>query len=219
MKMSVFRARTLWFVDLHELNPRGRSLYPEVIAALESKYEFQRVPKSASDLTKEGGLELFVGSFEARPDEYVDVTFTVYNDGLTADTRSSTKDSEAFLQGAMDFVSKGNFGIVYDPSMIHRKAHLSEIIVHTEKTLDSINPKLAKLEKRLNELSNGALPEFRLAGITFRSDQTAQTSASPFLFERRVNVPFSENRYYSAAPFSTEDHMALLREFGDLFLA
>jgi hypothetical protein len=219
MKMSVFRARTLWFVDLHELNPRGRSLYPEVVEALEAKYEFQKVPESASDLTKEGGLELGVGSFEARPGEYIDVTLTVYNDGLTADTRSSTKDSEAFLQEVMDFVSKGNFGLIYEPSMIHRKAHLSEIIVHTEKTLYSINPKMAQFEKRLNELSSGALPAFRIAGIAFRSDQIAQTSASPFQFERRVNVPFSENRYYSAAPFSTEDHMILLREFEELFLA
>ena len=162
---------------------------------------------------------MFVGSFEARPDEYVDVTFTVYNDGLTADTRSSTKDSEAFLEQVMDFVSKGNFGLVYDPSMIHRKAHLSEIIVHTEKTLYSINPKMAQFEKRLNELSSGKLPTFHLSGITFRSDQTTPAAASPFQFERRVNVPFSENRYYSAAPFATEDHMALLREFEELFLA
>jgi hypothetical protein len=219
MKMSVFRARTLWFVDLHELNPRGRSLYPEVVEALEAKYEFQKVPTSASDVTKEGGLELGVGSFEARPGEYVDVTLTVYNDGLTADTRSSTKDSDAFLEQVLDFVRKGNFGLVYDPSMIHRKAYLSEIIVHTEKTLYSINPKMTQFEKRLNELSNRTLPAFRLSGITFRSDQTAHTSASPFQFERRVNVPFSENRYYSAAPFTTEDHMTLLQEFEELFLA
>lgn len=219
MKTSVFRARTLWFVDLHELNPRGRSLYPEVIEALQAKYEFQKVPESASDLTKEGGLELSIGSFEARPGEFIDVTFTVYNDGLTADTRSSTADSEAFLRDALEFVSSGNFGVVYEPGMVHRKAHLSEIIVHTNKSLGSINSKLAGFEQRLDEISGGTLPPFRLAGITFRSDQTAPAPASPFSFERRVNVPFSDNRYYSAAPFSTEDHLALLRDFEELFLS
>ena len=218
MRLSVLKARVIWFMDIQELNPRGRSLFPEVIDALESKYDFQKVPKSPSDLSKEGGIELIQGSFEVRPNEFIDVNFTVYNDGVMADTRSSTKDSEAFLEDLFGFVAKEKFGIEYSPSLIRRKACVSEILVHTEKSLHAVNPNMAKFASRLNEISGGKSPLFDISGIIFRTDQTVQFPPAPFQFERRVGVPFSESRYYSLAPFGTDEHRALLQEFEDLFL-
>lgn len=218
MRLSVLKARVLWFMDIQELNPRGRSLFPEVVDALESKYDFQRVPKSASDLSKEGGIELVQGSFEVRPNEFIDVNFTVFNDGVMADTRSSTKDSEAFLGDLFDFLAKGTFGIEYSPDLIRKKACISEILIQTEKSLHTINPNLSKFANRLNELSGGKYPQFDISGVIFRTDQTVPFPPAPFQFERRVGVSFSENRYYSQAPFDTDEHRALLQEFESLFL-
>ena len=36
---------------------------------------------------------------------------------------------------------------------------------------------------------------------------------SPFSIERRVNTPFSENTYFSAAPLGTFAHLELLQQF------
>ena len=142
----------------------------------------------------------------------------IYTDGVIADTRSSTRDSESFLEDLFEFLASGEFGIEYGPSLIRRRAFVSEILVHTEKSLRGVNPNVAKFASRLNEINGGRHPPFDVSGITFRTDQTVQFPPAPFQFERRVGVPFSENRYYSQAPFHTDEHRALLQEFEDLFL-
>jgi len=203
MRCSVIKARSLWFIDLLELNPRGKAFFPDVVDTLEEKYEFEKVPESSSDRNQQGGYEFVDGIFEPRPDDWIDVSLTVFSDGLAADTRSSTKDSDAFLNDFLAFCQNA-FGFENSAGSVQRKGYLSELTVRTEKSLQSLNPKLISFAQRVGSLiPDGNYGPFEPWGISFGADQITQLKPAPFQFERKANVPFSENRYYSQAPLQT----------------
>ncbi|SPE37338.1 hypothetical protein SBA3_2630008 [Candidatus Sulfopaludibacter sp. SbA3] len=217
MRCSVIKARSLWFIDTLELNPRGKAFFPDIVEALEEKYEFERVPKSSSDKNPQGGFEFGDGIFARGPDDWIDVSLIVFSDGLAADTRSSTKDSNAFLNDLLSFSEK--FGFENTVGSVQRKAYLSELTVRTEKSLRALHPNLLSFAQKVRSLIPDAdYGPFEPWGITFGSDQTTQLKPGPFEFARKVNIPFAENRYYSQAPVQTEDHILLLEEFENLFL-
>jgi hypothetical protein len=50
--------------------------------------------------------------------------------------------------------------------------------------------------------------------ITFDYDQlTRKHPLGPFSIQRRENTPFSEGKFFSAAPLPTETHIRLLEDF------
>jgi hypothetical protein len=215
MRISPIKARAIWFVDLQDLNPKGKSLYPEVVDALESKYEFDKVPESASD-AKNGGLEFIQGGFEVSEDNWIDVNLTVYNDGLVVDTRSSTRHCDAFLEDLLKFAV--SLGMQYSPELVRRKTYISEVAIHTNRRLEVVNPKFREFSDRLASLLPGGGFQFEVTSLTFATDPQFQVRPSPFQFERKIGVPFADNRYYSQAPIHTDDHETLLREFESLFM-
>ena len=50
-------------------------------------------------------------------------------------------------------------------------------------------------------------------GIILNLDQST-TKLAPVFFtlERRAEVPFTDNKYFSSAPLSTQDHIGILQE-------
>jgi hypothetical protein len=101
--------------------------------------------------------------------------------------------------------------------MIKRKAFVSQIIFYSDVPLLSVNPILDVIGKRISkEVSNNLkLPyEFQPGGVSLGIDPEEQRIPVPaFSIERREGVAFSENKYFSAAPVSTDTHLALIEEF------
>ena len=87
--------------------------------------------------------------------------------------------------------------------------------VRTDKPLNSLNPKLNDFARRLTSLVEGHSHHpfaFETSGIMFGTDYTVVNPPGPFKFERVMNVQFSENRYYTAAPLQTDAHLKILEE-------
>lgn len=92
--------------------------------------------------------------------------------------------------------------------MIHRKIYLSEVIVRTDKDLGKFFAPLSSIAQQLNQMTGLSFEPFG-----FAIDTTMSTvRPSPFKFEREVQKTFSQNRYYSAAPLRTSDHLELLKK-------
>ena len=102
-------------------------------------------------------------------------------------------------------------------SIIRRRAYLSQLFVSTDKSLEMINSKLKLISEYLSNTVEQGENVFQLGGISFWPDQINKVSPAPFTFERTVGVPFSENRYYSAAPLPTDKHLELLDKLESIF--
>jgi hypothetical protein len=220
--LSVNTARAIWLIQTRDLNPRGRNI-DKLLEWLKSTYHFEKYPESPIPDENKGWV-FSTGSFPRGKDEdgrekniYVDLT--IFNDGLVATTRSSTKDTEDFLVKALTLAA-AEFHLVFSPEMIRKKIYLSELEVRMAKSLNLLNPKLKTFADRISSLQGNVPPiSYECSTIVFQADPSVQQwRPSQFQLERKLNVPISENRYYSAAPLHTEEHLELLKSFEEFIL-
>jgi hypothetical protein len=98
------------------------------------------------------------------------------------------------------------------------------VIVEFEK---EVEPALGKLARLTTVLSNslksayGWNYQYNLQRLTFAVDPAAipHLRSTQFFIERRMGTPYAANRYYSVAPFHTEEHLRLLTAIESELLA
>jgi hypothetical protein len=204
-------------LPLLDLNPRGRAIGSDLIGWLKETYDFKKFPSSAVDVDQSQALVFSGGTFqfvdEGGNRNRIAVDLSIFNDGVVANTRSSTRDADRFIEQSLN-AAVSKFTLVYTPTMVRQRLYLSEVDVKLDRPLGSINPNLQKLSSRISALLNGTAFEF--ASIEFTRDPSAPWQHASFKVERRINTPLSENRYFSVAPLHTEDHLELLGEFDQL---
>jgi hypothetical protein len=211
--LNVLKAQSVWLFDANDLNPRGQYFFPELIEWLAEIYQFKKSPKTPDDLDETKGLAFKQGAFSLG-DELLAVELTLYNDGVIANTYSSTRATDLFLEDALSSAS-AEFDLAYTGTLVRSKTHLSEIVIRLNESLAKINPKLVEFADKLSKIHGhrNASP-FEFGGVSFTSDVSmAALKFTGFMIERRVNAPFSENRYYCKAPLHTDEHLVLLEEF------
>lgn len=209
--ISVQLARSIWHLDATEINPRGKNIFKDLVPTLIQQYEFKGQPQEGG-VFKEG-IKFTQGTFTNSDGDPAAVELTIWSDGVGADTYSSTKDSDEFLNEVCDVLPE--IGYVFDPVMIRRKAYNSHVVVRCSKPLASLNPKLEEFSKRISSEIGGATI-FGFAGIEFWPDQTQVLKPAPFSFQKRTGDAFSDNRYWSQAPLPTDKHLELLDELETL---
>jgi hypothetical protein len=209
--LNVVSASSTWLFDIADLNPKGKSIFPEILEWLKDTYGFKTAPETAESIETKDGLQFKKGVYQAREEVFVDVELTIYNDGVLAKSSSSTDDTDNFLENVISSAVTG-FSLTFDPSMIRRKLYLSELNIKLEQPLPNLNPRLVNFASMLTKASGSPNP-FELGGISFWSDVThAVYKTPPFTLERRLNAPFGENRFYTKAPLGTEQHISMLKE-------
>jgi hypothetical protein len=216
--LNVIRARAIWLIYIQDINPHGRNINTYIIDWLRNKYKFLKCPSSIYERNEGGALVFSDGEFKSKNGSNVSVDLAIYNDGFIADTRSSTKDTELFIEDALYSLVK-DFGLVYKPEMLRKKLYLSELTLRTDRQLNNINPRMqAFVRKIISMIGTDDLGLMELSSLSFWWDFRSSNGQSHFQFERAAGIPFSERRYYSRAPLHTEDHLSLLNEFEDLLL-
>lgn len=212
---AVGLARSIWLFPIADWNPRGRSMIP-VFLALVEQYKFLKYP-SLNEIDWQKGLKFEDGVFKTNAGEELAATLTIYPDGVTADTRSSTIDSDEFLDKTLNWLAE-DFNYAPYLNVLRKKIYSSELYVKMEQPVSGINPELPQFMNRISSsLPDGRTP-FRV-GINFTTDSTNPGTPLIFRLEPAAGFPFSENRYYSHAPLETNAHISLLGEFEATFLS
>ncbi len=215
--LSVKQARSIWLIYLLDLNPRGLDLI-SLIPIIGQKYRFMELSPTIDKINKETNEVRFgLGNFQ-KDQQNLRVDLSIYNDGLIADTRSSTNDSDVFLDEFLNWIST-EFGFMPYNDVLRTKLYVSELVVQTDKSLNTLNPKLVNFAKKITSLIVGHESNpisFETAGIQLWTNPNIINPPGPFRFERLTDVPFGENRYYSAAPLQTDLHLEILEEFENI---
>ena len=208
--LSIKVARAVWLFPTTDVNPRGKYIYP-LLPALIERYQFSNVPNLQEAIKKQQGIKLASGAYNLKKKESIAVDLGIYNDGLVGDSRSSTADSEAFLQDCINFAMK-EFGL-QEPKSVTRQL-VSEINFELSQPLAVLNPRLTPFLKKLSgKVSDTHDSSFELSGLSFNGFGNGPRNPPSFKFERVENTAVSENRFWSFAPVSTDDHLALIEEF------
>jgi hypothetical protein len=210
---AVTLARYIGFVETFDLNPRGKVFFPEILKALVERCHFQKFPREYSELDEQKGVDFLDGKWgEVTVDKV-----TIYRDGILIDTRSTTADSERILHEALSWAAS-EFGITYRPEMIKRRAYVSNLTFYSQTPLLTVlNPTLSRLSDRVGRAVSEIFRrdfEYETTGITVHYDLSLrQIPVAAFTIQRRLQTPFSENKYFSEAPLPTDLHWTLLQEF------
>jgi len=220
--LNVMAAKSVWLFDINDLNPQGKSFIPDLFAWLTERYQFRTFPKSPSDLDETKGLAFKEGTGRTDEGDPINFELTIYNDGVIANTWSSTRYTDAFIEQVLSGASK-QFGLAYTPTMFRSKTHISELVFRMDRSLTDLDRRLNDFARELTKAfateSNLKFGPFIFSGLSFAIDSSS-TSLKPasFAIERRIGAPFSENRFYSKSPLHTDNHLAALNAFELLLL-
>jgi len=219
--LSVNLARAIWQMPFTDINPEGKSLFP-FVEWLIKKYNFNKYPSTNNEFDLEKGIKFENGEYQIKGKDKIIVNLAVYGGGIGADTRHSTKESERFLDEILTHVSS-EFKLPDYKGIIKGKGYISNLYVSTEKSLEMLNPKLKKFSKFISD--NFLCPSytsththFELGTISFWPEQEKTVNLPLFVFERAVNVPFSENRYFSTSGLETDKHIEALNKLEEILV-
>lgn len=210
---SVTQARFVSVVDVLEFDPKGRVHYPELFSKLAKRFDFRKFPQKPeeADLAK-GAL------FESGKWDHGSVDkLTIFRDGFVVDTRASTDESEAFLNECLTWAAS-EFGILFNPDMLKRKAYVNQFVFHSDAPLlTEISSPLTLLSKRVAaavQSRAGQNLNFQPTQVWIHYDLLLRkTPIAAFTIQRRLDVPYSENKYFSEAPLRTQEHEELLEAY------
>jgi hypothetical protein len=209
--IAIALARVAALVEVQQWDPLGKASSLEAVAKLGSRFRFTRVPMKLEELNLQKGLELCEGTIgDIRIDR-----LTIFANGIVIDTRSSTEDSEKVLSEILAVANEA-FGAKIAPA---RLTFTSQLIFRSNMQLAALNPILPKLAGILTDRVSGDLKhafEFQPTAILLNVDTSqAKTLPAMFSIERRAEVPFVENTFFSNAPLRTREHLELVRAFED----
>jgi hypothetical protein len=202
-----------------------RSTYDVLItAALVGRYEFGTFPPDnppAEDLNK-NGAKFQNGFFTSEGKRHNITELAIFNDGLVVNS-NSTEGATAFLDDLTNFV-RSTFKFRDFTSKV-RKLLVSQLTVEFDTRLAALVPLFEKIVGLINEETsqNYQTPssmDFGRIDFLFDKERARLDYASPrFLIERRLNIPFSQERYYCSATMDTGSHLRILGEIEKMLLA
>lgn len=215
MKLSsVHAARAVWFMDVEELNPYGKALFPGIIQALTKEFSFAHFPRTAEEMeaTEQKGVAFRNGIFPSKGGP-VSWDLEIYTGGIAVITRNSTTVSEEILEAVMGWGVK-EFELDFNPAMIRKKGYVSHLVFYPSPDILNGLRKFDQFAETLSAIPMiGETKKRQLTTMYFRSEGSDRQE---FSFERRAGAPFSENKYFSACDAQTHVHMSLIEEFEKL---
>lgn len=195
--------------------PSGTVGYlPDLVQQLKARYAFLDAPKDRDLIPSDPprGAEFRHGRLKLFDRTIVIDKFTIFNDGLVADSSSSTDDMDLFLNDLADWARNE----IPKALPTGPRYYVSQIEVKLNQHLDSFAPRFWQVGQEITErLATYQIdaPRYEVTAVYLNFDQMGKPNPQPgaFSIDRRLNRPFSESTWFSQAPLKTNDHIDLLR--------
>ena len=199
------------YIEIADLNAKGKVFFPDLIKGIGERYKFQKLPKLEERAEK--GLVFEEGKIGNK----VIAKFTIFDALLVLETRSNTSDSKQLIEDMLLWGS-AKLDLTYNPDSIKRHAYISSLTFYSDVPLldAGCQPLLdlaAKTSAALTEIWQEPV-QYYPVNIAVGHDPMARSHGiAAFVITRRQEARFSENKYFSEAPLPTDMHIAFLEEF------
>lgn len=199
--------------------PGGGIYMPDLVNELRTRYGFLKFPTTLQEFDSSKGVNFEHGKFilpksnPSDPDKEVLITnLTIYNNGIIAGTGAPTDRADLFID---DLLKGGVERFKLQINSDIRRMYLSQLEIILDADINSFISMQKNISSNLNTCINSYSNQdtsFEVFGLTLGHDSTKQLllPPGPFKLERREGSPFSSNVYFSSAPLTTPDHLALL---------
>jgi hypothetical protein len=201
-------ARSIWLFDTGEMNPQGVAVFPLLVLKIAERYHFRQFPKPES-ISLGSSVRFDHGQFVDDGQVY-EIGLEIFGDGITADSRHSTGISDLFILDLLKWACL-EFGLSYNPSMGKKRVYRSEIVMYADRSLAGLCEKLDRMSAAVNEITGTST---ELTAVHFGKDEKLLSLLS---FERKINEPMEDLKFYSAAILETHTHIKLLDLLGSIF--
>ncbi|MGA2412360.1 MAG: hypothetical protein ABSG46_18495 [Candidatus Binataceae bacterium] len=193
------------------------SYWPDIVEKLGTEYSFARLPDVREILSSQNrgaakGAEFRVGKFmrSDKTEALID-RFTLFNDGLVADCRTSTDDCDLFLDSIAVWAKEHLSGI----KNIGKSLYLSQMEVKFgvhkyAQGFDRLGQQVSGLIEKYGAIPGIGRFGFSSLAVSVEPGGLPNTQPSPFTIERRSNTRFDEDVFFAQAPLRTSDHRDLL---------
>ena len=201
------------------IQPPGGIHLQRAVHAMEERYGFIQVPKTLAEYDETKGVNFRHGKFtvirQRKKNEIVIDALSIYSDGLLAEARSYTDDTDSFLDDVVAWGTK-EFALIVPPDQKIENYYISNLEISLDSDLHDFFSAASLVAKQLSGcLTNYGTKfgPFDTTSFTMNFDRKEHMPSilSNFTLQRREGVPFSSRLYFSSAPLKTEDHMSLLQ--------
>jgi hypothetical protein len=203
--------RILQLIVMEEIRPSSGLYLPYLFDKLVERYAFVARPLNIPDAVA-NGAKFNHGRLQTHNRTVIVSEIGVYHDGIIVDSLN-TDDAEFIMQDLLEW-ARTTFAFRPILTVIPRRFTSSVTVQFDE----PIEPKLRGLSAITKYMaaafkeSYGDDIDVSLLRIALNADPLTVPPLrnTQFLIERRIQRPYSENRYHCIAPLRTEDHIALL---------
>ncbi len=207
---AVVLARTLAYIELADLNPKGKVFLPDLVKAIAERYKFQRLPKF-EEREKEGLV-----FEEGKIGNKVIKKLTLYEALIVVETTSNTSDSKQLIEELLLW-GAAKFDLNYQPNSIGSFGYVSAVTFYSDAPILDLSPAIRKVAdatgKAVSEMRREQL-RYETLNITIGHDPMVRRDPiASFIITRRAQAKFTENKYYSESPLPTDLHVQLLEQY------
>lgn len=189
----------------------------QIIEGIANRYKFLKSPNLVGDEVAKNGYKFEAGQFTINNEIERITDFAIYRDGAVINT-PRTETAEAFLDDIVQFM-KTEFqyrDFITPPRRYFQSQVVVEFSRSPAKLMGSIDAIMSIISEPLTEIYGTNVP-MQFSRIDFEFDKTNIAVRVPvtvhrFSMERRLAVPFENERYFCSAPTRTNTHIEMLEK-------
>jgi len=189
----------------------GSAHAPVFVEGLKDRYQFWEAPKGPADFTLDTGVKFAYGRFQKQ----LINTVQIFSNGVSAQGNTNTQILSDLIDDLLGWV-KESYGSEFVSAEPVSTVFTSSIEVRVDPDFAARFEALIRLDRIAKILSDYGLTvsPYTVSSIALQTDPPTAKPFQPgrFVLERRANIPFERNIFYSEAPVSTEQHLDLLAE-------
>jgi hypothetical protein len=196
---------------------------PDVVEALKDRYGFVVVPHTPEQVLNRESLTFGHGKFVHEQRTMLIVSLKIFAQAFLVETGTSTEDSDLVIDDLLKWLPTSGLSVTVHELGTGR-IYMSHLEVALSVPLEHWFPMTAKIGEMIADSfrrqgRSQEVPPFQVYFLGMNVDPTNVPHPCDFRIERRLNVPYVENKYFAQAPLTTAEHITILRAVEEAVLS